>query len=816
MAMIEDAREFHAESRYEPESPFAEAVQEAEDPPARAIGFSPWSENFSPFAEAEGVAASESQSQQLFAEAFAELRDESFDEALAFLAEETEQAVAERFTNETPASAAERERFADAHLSSVRFEAEGYLAALEAGLAGTDVQSLSEQQLDEMLDRFDPEAGELTPAGEEFIGKLVSKAKSVVKKVVETAKTVSSAVGKVAGGLLGPVLQKLKALIRPLLNRVLQFAIGRLPAPLQEPARQLARKFMSEAGEGLDAGQGEGLDEATVSPANLTDVAALAEEFDAALAEAMTGEGGGQFEAEQFDSLGEDGPSGRELEALAEARGLLIDRIRDAGEAENLGPAIEQFVPALLGALRLGIRLVGRPKVVGFLAGYLAKLIQKWVGPNLSGPLSNAIVDIGLRLITLEAETGGDREAQNGEAAPVALAAVVEDTVRRLAENEDYVFEDEELTQLAAAEAFSASVASHFPQRYVRPPLQQAPSLGGTFVTRQPRSVRTYHKYNRTPEVDVTPHIADSLPTFGGTTVGAVLRAAGATAPVRARMHIYQAAAGTSLPRMVRADRPSVGGARAYVALGNVHPLTPAAAGLLLREPRLGVAVPAAFTRSRQRIAVGQRFYVLEPIGAAGALALPQGAATGAAAARTAPSRAWIRINPRRARITVGLYLSEAEAQTIVQAIRQGRGGTSLLQALVALYREMDQSAAGTLGRVRIAREEHEEEYEELAPGVRHMLPQTVKAALRRKLRAWIMPALASWVRNNGEAFARAAAHPDAGVTIRIQLSAVPGLDLIRRIAAGDVGAGSFGAVGGRPAISISVLPGRGRGWTQR
>src|SRR6185503_9051504 len=135
------------------------------------------------------------------------------------------------------------------------------------------------------------------------------------------------------------------------------------------------------------------------------------------------------------------------------------------------------------------------------------------------------------------------REA-HAEAGPIALATVVEDTVRRLAESEDYVFEDEELTQLAAAEAFGAAVASHFPQRHVRPPLQQAPSLGGTFVARQARSVRPYRKYSRTPEVDITPQIADSLPTFGGGTVGAVLRAAGAAMPIRARMHIYQAATG--------------------------------------------------------------------------------------------------------------------------------------------------------------------------------------------------------------------------------------------------------------------------------
>jgi hypothetical protein len=108
MALIEDAREFHGEARFEPEGPFAEAIPEAEEPAARAIGFSPWSENLNPFAEAEGVLASESESQQLFAEIFAELRDEGFDEALAYLAEETEQAVADRFTGPSASASPRR------------------------------------------------------------------------------------------------------------------------------------------------------------------------------------------------------------------------------------------------------------------------------------------------------------------------------------------------------------------------------------------------------------------------------------------------------------------------------------------------------------------------------------------------------------------------------------------------------------------------------------------------------------------------------------------------------------------------------------
>ena len=75
---------------------------------------------------------------------------------MAYLAEETEQAIAERFSDEAGFSGEERERFGDAHLSAARFEATQYLERLEQGLPGTDVESLNEQQLDEVLERLDP------------------------------------------------------------------------------------------------------------------------------------------------------------------------------------------------------------------------------------------------------------------------------------------------------------------------------------------------------------------------------------------------------------------------------------------------------------------------------------------------------------------------------------------------------------------------------------------------------------------------------------------------------------------------------------
>ncbi len=767
------------------ESPFLETS------PAQASfggrGFSEASEALSPFA---GDPANETQlaeADRLVADAFAELRDETFDEAVAFLAEETEQAVADRFTDEAPTHSAERERFAESYLSGVGFEAEQYLNALEAGLSGLDISSLTEEQLEDKLDQFEPETSALSPAGEEFVGGLVRKAKKAIKFVANAA----SSVGKFAGSVLSSVLKRLKALIRPLLRRVLSFAIGRLPAPLQSAARALASKIQFEE---EDRFEPEDEDRETeMSPANLADPETLAEEFDAALAEAFmpgaVGEVG--LEGEEFqDEVGAQ--EGTQLERLAEARGKLIDALR-AGDPPAVGPAIEQFVPALLGALRLGINLVGRSKVVGFLARYLSKLIGRWVGPKLSGPLSNAIVDMGLRLIMLETEDEGD--ASRSQAGPIALASVIEDTVRRLAEEEDYIFEDEDLTQLAAAEAFSQAVSTHFPPQFVRPDLRQSATLGGTFVTKRPLSLRSYHKYSRAPEIEITPQIANTLPGFGGTTLGRTLRAAGVPLPMKARMHIYQSAPGTTLPAIARTDRGLSGAGRGYAPATSFLPLTPAAAGLLLREPHLGVTVPSSFLRSPNRIAVGQRFYVLQPLGGG----TPSGVggtitrSARAAFARLAPGKSRITVNRRRGRVTIRLFFSEAESQRLASQIRGGAGHGALLQALIRAYR----SIASRNGGIPVLREE-EQVFEELLPNSDRRVG-FLRAALGRRLRGWIIPALAKWTRANADAFARAAAHPANGVTVKIRVSGLPGL---------RAPSGSSRTAMGTPSIAVAVLPG--------
>ena len=772
-----------------PTAPFGE-VNTAAAVASSPTQFAGWSQSLAPFAIDED-GPGEAEQEQLLDEVLLELRDEGFDEAVANLVDETEQAVAERFTSEEPLYAPHRERFAASYLSPVQFEGEQYITVLSEGLSTVDVRMLEPQQLDELLDQFDPALGELTPAGEEFIGKLVKKAKSVVKAVAAKAKKLA----KVAMPFLKPLLDKLKKMVGPLIERVLSFAIGRLPQPLRPAAQKLADRLLkkvapnADTGAAADAPAGDGT-VPDMAPAAQFDVEMLAESFDYSLAEAIAFPNNFAFEGEDFDSLSaEPLVESRELETLAEARSRLIEQLRAAGEHEDMAPVIEQFVPAVLAALRTGIRLIGRPKVVNFLGGYLAKLIQRWIGPDQARPLANAIVDTGLRLITLEAEAS----VAANEAAPVALASVIEDAVRRFAENEDYIFEDEDLAHVAAADAFGEAVASHFPQEHIRSELQLAPSLGGTFVTRQPRSPRSYAKYNRTPEIEISARAANAIPAFGGTTLGSTLKARGGTFPMRARMHIFQAKPGSSIGSMLRHDqRGGRGGAGAF-------PLTPQAAGILLREPGLGVAVPSRFLRSRRRIAAGQRIYVLEPLGTT----LANDANLGIGARRIAPGRAWIAINPGKARITVGFYLSEVEAQTIAEAIRKGDGHGALLRQLLGGLKQA--SPSGSAGASATAHEDGED-FEDFAARAGRFLPHGFKQVLRRRIAAWAMPALSSWLRGNAEAFLRAAAHPDPGVRIRVRLDGVAAL------AASGSGLRSLAAFAaalrGKPAVTILVTPG--------
>ena len=640
-----------------PETPFAEHGPLAESEP-ESIGLLPWTEQPSPFAEAGlGLGERIDEQGELFLEVFEDLHDEAFDEALAELVAETTEASAVQVQGEQPeAFAAHREQLAEAHLAPIGAEAERCIQRFIDHLGPIEPESLSETALEDLLERFDPGPASVSAAGEQFIGGLIKKAKSVVSKVAGIAKT---AISKIP--FLGGILKKLKSLIQPLLKRVLGMAIGRLPAALQQPARALAARLGigAAASESFDELEDEAEEETLAedfagSPVTVLDPETLGESFDAVVASSVVSpEALEEGEAFGHDE-GEMPPAGTQLEQLAGARLRFMQQVQAAGDGEDLGPAMDQFIPAILPALRLGLRLIGRTKVVNFLAKYLAQLIGRWVGPTASEPLSRAVVDIGLRVIGLERDGSTVFEA---EAVPAMLASTVEDTVRRLAEQPEHVLEDEALLQVAVAEAFEQSVAANFPAPLVRPDLRLAPSLGGTFVVRHARTPHAFKKFTRTPEIDLSPAQAGAIRTFGGVTLDAALRAHGVTLPGRFRVHVFEAGVGTTLPTLARLER-ILGPSGTHGAYSHLHPLTRAAATALLREPRLGVDVPSRFLQSRHRISVGQRFFRLEPVGQQAA-AVPAPTRENPSCDPGTASHRRMRIDVRRGEARIALYFSE-------------------------------------------------------------------------------------------------------------------------------------------------------------
>lgn len=740
------------------ETPFAEATPQSESTPP-ALGFMAWTEAASPFAEAAGVGFEmEDEQMALLAEAFESLRDEQFDEALAELVNETAEVADARLAGEHGTQLlAERSQLGDAHLAPIGFEAEHTLQRFMESIQHLDPQQLASEQLDEVLERFDPGVLGVSPAGEEFIGGLIRKAKSVVKTVVNVA----GKVAKAALPILGPILNKLKALIRPLLKRVLAMAINRLPAPLHQPARMLARRIgIGEAETESFEAEAEELGESESSPVIAGNPEALAESLDAALAESVLG---GEA-LEQGESFGHDRERGGEpeagtqLESLAEARSTFIGQLQSASEGEDLTPAMEQFIPAILPALRVGIRLVGRPKVVGFLAGFLAKLIGQWTGPQLSRPLSNAIVDVGMRLVGLEHGQPGELEQ---EAAPAMLASVVEDTVRRLAEQPQHLFEDEDLMQVAVGEAFEQAVAANFPSQLVRPDLRIAPSLGGAFVTCRASRPFAYKKYSRVPEIEVTSSVATSIRTFGGATLDSAVTTAGLKLPNRFRVRIFEAGAGTTLSALARAERlgGASGGRR---AVSQLHPLTTLSAGLLLREPKLGVDLRPKFLQSRSRIAVGQRFFYLEPMGHA-----PVPTATpGAPGTCDRPSDQRMRVSARADEAWIAFYFSESDAQKLAARAAQP-GNVSLLGALVDRFRAAAELVRKTIGSA-IPGALSEDEVKRAGGS---LLVQRAQLQLKLvQVLGTMQPLLAAFVRERAQEVVRAAQDPRCGLTIIVHV----------------------------------------------
>jgi hypothetical protein len=488
----------------------------------------------SPFAEALATAGEEELEAEAVGALVAELEDEDFTEALEALVDEAagrHLRSAGTWSYEGDAgrlAATEVEQW----LETVAAEADHRLAQLAEHLADRPVDAISEAELESLTARFAPPESLAGPldAQEQFFGKLLRKATNVVKGAAKLVKRGIAAVGKLLP--VGKVFDMLRKLVRPLLQRVLAKAIGWLPPALQPAARQLAGRIpgLSKA---ADEHEGEGT------------VATLAEQFDTALAEAVLASGEAAaaaplsfFEAEATSAR--DGAAA--LESLDDARQRLVRQLSEAPAGSDPTAEMEQFIPVVMAAMpliKLGVKVIGRQRIVGFVAKQLANLIRPMIGAQVAGPLSQHVADAGLRLLGLEAEA---RDVVGAE----ALVAAAEDTIREVMSLPEASLEQELLLEAAVQEAFEEAAVRYFPARVLRS------GLDGGDATEQERGIwvpmpritggrRRYRKYSVVQPVVIGRVVARSLVFPEGDTLEERLLDEGVSSwPVTAEVTTYE------------------------------------------------------------------------------------------------------------------------------------------------------------------------------------------------------------------------------------------------------------------------------------
>ena len=761
-------------------SPFASRESESaelEDPMSRFTGELLAHEGpfASPFQGLDGP----SMESGAIGELLEELRVPEFEDVIAELVQESAALHAERgavFAGETSGASAAAEAVRE-HLLPLEREADRLLEQLAEMAGDREAGSIGEDEADRLAASFtqvELPPG-VSPASEEFLKSLRRVAGKAVSAAVGLARKGISAIGKVIP--IGAILQRLKGLIKPLLRRVLSVAINRLPLALRPAANRLRQRLLKFEDESVLA-EAEELAEllsADETPA-VASLEVLHEDFTMQLADMLMAEDGEALEAfdaetafeatAQGERSDEAGGSAGDLDA---ARIRLIRELGELEDGESPAPAFEEFLPALLPALRIGIRIAGRDRVIRLLAGFLAKPLQRFVGPRLSRPLSTAVIDTGLRLLTLESPNAEDERL----AGPAALAAVVEETGRAVLA-EDSEFEDPARLETAATMAFNEAVARNFPPALLKADLLELETSGSAravWVLR-PRGY-SYKKYTRIFETTVTPQIAASVTSFGGTRLDAQLRASGAALPARARVHLYEALPGNILSRIAALEKHVPG-----MDWRQLHPLTVQAATALLGEPGLGKDVGPRFTANRNMIATGQRFYFLEAAGRPGG---GGGGGGGRIIQQSPPSQAFVELNGRPGKNWIRLYIfiSEPEAQAIASRIRKG-DTTAMVLALRAAWGAAIRSVMSSpTSRVRILSEASPMLEQQVAAAAAGIASKVAEMVVGKLLDAAVRLGT-DYAKLKAGHFADAADAPALGVTVVLTFP-VPGLGAVLR-----------------------------------
>ena len=233
---------------------------------------------------------------------------------------------------------------------------------------------------------------------------------------------------------------------------------------------------------------------------------------------------------------------------------------------------------------------------MGFLTPFVTQVTTRLVDPAIAPALSRAIVDAGFKLMSLEVSPQDEARA-----AASAVAATVEETVRRVSALPDYVLDNQELLEGFALEAFEQAAAANLPPVLSeavyrdRPDLLESSGIKTCWVMLPLRRRKRYKKCARVFKVRITPHMADEIESFSaarGLPAGPVRCRGGAE--VEAEVHLFETLPGTTLPDIAREESQTPGVPRIEAQVASqlqLHPLTRRAAGLACSARRAWGAI---------------------------------------------------------------------------------------------------------------------------------------------------------------------------------------------------------------------------------
>lgn len=751
------------------ETPFVDPrVHEQEDPQHESSAAETYVGNFeftTPFLREdshESVQSEASPEVAEFSEITAELKDTLFREALEQLADEALEAHAgqlggeygDRETRDLSA-----ERLLNSHFEPLAAEAEALLDRFFERLEGYGAESLTDLEIERISNEVAPTNIPMSPASEQFLGGLLRKAGKLVSGAVNLAKKGLTAVGKFA---LGPLLKPLKALGRFLLKHVVKFALDKIPPTLRPLAQKLSDRLFRALGE-THEGEIEGHEmEGGVLPAAAS-AARLEAEFDVHAAQLL-------FIPEETEvdhlvsSYGEGESYESPLAELDSTRAQLVRELARLQPGESAQPVMEQFLPALIWpAVKTAITIIGRSKVVSFLGRLLGGLIKPLIGAEGAGMLAPAIADAGLRIFGFE--TNVEPRTLLAE----ALAATVEETANAIAELPPHVWENETLLSDAVHEAFENAAAAYFPNSAIKPELRESTDQHGTW-TRMPAQSdkKRYAKYSDTLPVEIPHRLASSVKTFGGATLDDHLRDHHGMQdgrPFKGNVTLYQALPGTRGSTIARAEG---------FPASQLHPLTPHAAGALLgQNASLGLRhTPASYLHGSEKLHVNQRLYRIHP-------------PAGRRHHHARPIHSELLINILRGEIRLWLYLSEPLCQRISMDLAKGNNAA-------AAFKRLKHLIVRTSEALKLAISHHHLPPEILVVSETPNLEAKVHNWLRHvghhigaKIGEWAQVEVAQYLKNNAEEFRRTCSSRHDGVTLRITMTNVPGMDLLRQLSQG-------------------------------